>query len=117
MLWEGHSIRGELPFLFDGRLPDLNIGTANGASCTPALQARLQTVLEAQDDHDFVVNGRFKGGHITRHYGDPAHGIDAVQLELSQRTYMDEASLAYDEVAAMRLQPVLGTMLAAALAA
>ena len=60
---------------------------------------------------------RSKGGHITRHYGDPANGIDAVQLELSQRTYMDEASLAYDEVAATRLQPLLGTMLEAALAA
>jgi len=118
LLWEGHSIRGSgLPFLFDGRLPDLNLGTASGASCAPQVQARVEAVLGRQAGYDWVANGRFKGGHITRHYGDPAHGIDAVQLELSQRTYMDEASLAYDEVAAMRLQPLLGTMLAAALAA
>lgn len=118
ILWEGHSIRGSgLPFLFEGRLPDLNLGTAAGASCSPALQARLEAVLAAQDDYDWVANGRFKGGHITRHYGDPANGIDAVQLELSQRTYMDEASFAYDEVAAARLQPLLQAMLEAALAA
>ncbi len=71
-------------------------------------------MLGRQAGYDWVANGRFKGGHITRHYGDPANGIDAVQLELSQRTYMDEASLAYDEVAAARLQPLLGTMLEAA---
>lgn len=118
VLWEGHSIRGSgLPFLFDGRLPDLNLGTAGGASCSPALQARLEAVLAAQQDYDWVANGRFKGGHITRHYGDPANGIDAVQLELSQRTYMDEASFAYDEVSAARLQPLLKAMLEAALAA
>ena len=117
LLWEGHSIRGSgLPFLFDGRLPDLNLGTASGASCAPQVQARVEAVLGRQAGYDWVANGRFKGGHITRHYGDPANGIDAVQLELSQRTYMDEASLAYDEVAATRLQPLLGTMLAAALA-
>ena len=116
LLWEGHSIRGSgLPFLFDGRLPDLNLGTASGASCAPQVQARLEAVLAAQDDYDWVATGRFKGGHITRHYGDPANGIDAVQLELSQRTYMDEASLAYDEVAATRLQPLLECLQRAAL--
>lgn len=90
LLWEGHSIRGELPFLFDGRLPDLNLGTASGASCDPAVQARIETALRAQNAYDWVVNGRFKGGYITRHYGDPARGIDAVQLEIAQRIYMDE---------------------------
>ena len=117
VLWEGHSIRGELPFLFDGRLPDLNLGTANGASCTPVLQARLQAVLEAQDDHDFVVNGRFKGGHITRHYGDPGNGIEAVQLETSQRTYMDEDSYVYDDARAAGVQGVIRQLLEAALQA
>lgn len=116
VLWEGHSIRGSgLPFLFEGRLPDLNLGTANGASCAPALQARIEQVLAAQDEYDWVVNGRFKGGHITRHYGDPADGIDAVQLEISQRTYMDEDSFAYDERKAGRLQPLLRRLLDAAL--
>ena len=117
VLWEGHSIRGSgLPFLFEGRLPDLNLGTATGTSCSHALQARLEAVLAAQTDYDWVANGRFKGGHITRHYGAPADGIEAVQLETSQRTYMDEHSSAYDESGASRLQPLLQDLLVAALA-
>ena len=115
-LWEGHSIRGSgLPFLFDGRLPDLNLGTAGGTSCSPGLQHRLESVLAAQADYDFVANGRFKGGHITRHYGDPADGIDAVQLEISQRCYMDEDSFAYDEEKAVALQALLQRLLAVTL--
>ncbi len=117
LLWEGHSIRGSgLPFLFEGRLPDLNLGTANGASCSPALQARIEAELAAQTDYDWIANGRFKGGHITRHYGDPANGIDAVQLEISQRTYMDEDSFDYDEARAARLQSLLRALLRACLA-
>ena len=117
VLWEGHSIRGsDLPFLFEGRLPDLNLGTATGASCSPALQARLEAELAGQTAYDWVANGRFKGGHITRHYGAPGEGIDAVQLETSQRTYMDEDSFAYDESRASRLQPLLHRLLTASLA-
>ena len=116
VLWEGHSIRGELPFLFEGRLPDLNLGTANGASATPALQQRLEAVLAAQSRYDWVHNGRFRGGYITRHYADPARGIQAVQLEISQRVYMDEASFEYDEARAVQAQQVIRTLLAAALA-
>ena len=116
LLWEGHSIKGSgLPFLFDGRLPDLNLGTASGASCSPALQARLESTLATQKDYDFIVNGRFKGGHITRHYGDPAKGIDAVQLETSQRNYMDETSFGYDEARAAQLQVLLRSLFEAAL--
>lgn len=116
VLWEGHSIRGsDLPFLFEGRLPDLNLGTAAGASCSPQLQARLEAVLGGQTDYDWVANGRFKGGHITRYYGRPAEGVDAVQLEISQRNYMDEDSFSYDEAKADRLQHVLRSMLQAAL--
>lgn len=116
VLWEGHSIKGELPFLFDGRLPDLNLGTADGASCTPQLQARLQAVLAAQDDYDFVANGRFKGGYITRHYGDPANGVEAVQLEISQRNYMDEDSFAWMPERAEKLQILLRSLLETTLA-
>jgi N-formylglutamate deformylase len=115
VLWEGHSIRGSgLPFLFDGRLPDLNLGTAGGASCSPALQATLEAVLSAQSGYDWVANGRFKGGHITRRYGDPANGVDAVQLEISQRNYMDEDAFAYDEAKAAKLQALLRALLEAA---
>lgn len=116
VLWEGHSIRSVVPFLFEGRLPDFNLGTANGASCSPALQQRLVDVLEAQADHSFVVNGRFKGGYITRHYGRPADGIEAVQLELAQATYMDEASFLYDADLAARPQALIRRLLVAALA-
>ncbi len=115
VLWEGHSIRSVVPFLFDGRLPDFNLGTANGASCSPALQGKLMEILDAQSDYSFVANGRFKGGHITRHYGDPANGIDAVQLELAQLNYMDEESFAYDEAKAQSLQVVIRRLLASLL--
>ncbi|MBW8823242.1 MAG: N-formylglutamate deformylase [Xanthomonadales bacterium] len=116
VVWEGHSIRGELPFLFDGRLPDFNLGTVGGASCRPELQQRLETVLQAQDGYTHVVNGRFKGGYITRHYADPANDIDAVQLELAQRTYMDEQRVEWDDLKAQRLQRVLQALLETALA-
>jgi N-formylglutamate deformylase len=115
VLWEGHSIRGELPFLFEGRLPDMNLGTADGSSCSPGLQERLEAVLAAQDEYDFVVNGRFKGGHITRHYGDPVAGVEAVQMETSQRAYMDEETFEYDEAKAARAQVLLRRMLEAVL--
>jgi N-formylglutamate deformylase len=95
VLWEGHSIRSVVPFLFDGRLPDINLGTSSGASCSPELQQRLASVLERQSDYSFIVNGRFKGGYITRHYGRPAEGVQAVQLDLAQLNYMDEDSFVY----------------------
>ena len=117
VLWEAHSIRGTLPWLFEGRLPDLNLGTASGASCSAALQARLDAVLAAQADYDVAVNGRFKGGYITRHYGRPDAGVDAVQLEISQRCYMDETSFDWEPARAARLQPLLRRLLATALAA
>jgi N-formylglutamate deformylase len=111
VLWEGHSIRSQVPMLFDGRLPDLNLGTAAGASCGAALQQRLQQRLEQQSDYSFVLNGRFKGGYITRHYGQPQQHVHAVQLELAQAIYMDETSFAYDEVKASALQQSLRALL------
>ncbi|MCR6662013.1 MAG: N-formylglutamate deformylase [Luteimonas sp.] len=115
VLWEGHSIKGDLPFLFDGLLPDLNLGTANGVSCSPALQSRLEAVLSAQGDYGWVHNGRFKGGHITRHYGNPDNGIDAVQLEISQRIYMDEETFEYDQTKAVNTQDVIRRLLSSVL--
>jgi len=116
LLWEGHSIRAEVPFLFEGVLPDLNIGTSSGTSCAPELQARLEAVLSAQRNYTWVANGRFKGGYITRQYGRPSEGVDAVQLELAQKNYMDEDSFEYDEARATRLLPTLRALLGAALA-
>ena len=116
VLWEGHSIRGVVPFLFEGCLPDLNLGTAGGTSCSPSLQFRLESVLASQVRYDFVVNGRFKGGYITRQYGDPANGIDAVQLEISQRIYMDEDSFAWNHAKAAQTQEVLRALLGCVLA-
>ena len=111
VLWEGHSIRGMVPFLFEGRLPDFNLGTANGASCSPALQQRLAATLAAHGAYSHVVNGRFKGGYITRHYGNPAERVDAVQLELAQSNYMDEDSFRYLPERAAATQVVLRELL------
>jgi N-formylglutamate deformylase len=115
LLWEGHSIRSIVPFLFEGRLPDLNVGTSGGASCAPGVQLRIEAELAAQQDYSWVINGRFKGGYITRHYGRPDAGVDAVQLELAQLNYMDEERFAYDEARAAQLQPLLRRVLQAAL--
>jgi N-formylglutamate deformylase len=90
LLFDAHSIRGHIAHLFDGRLPDFNLGTFNGASCDAELAASLETICASASDYSHVLNGRFKGGHITRHYGNPADNIHAVQLELVQGTYMDE---------------------------
>ncbi len=111
VLWEGHSIRSEVPYLFDGRLPDFNLGTAGGASCSGGLQRKLVHVLEAQKDYSFVANGRFKGGYITRNYGKPIDGIEAIQLELVQGNYMNEQTFEYDEAKASRVQAVIRTLL------
>jgi N-formylglutamate deformylase len=116
VLWEGHSIRSVVPFLFDGRLPDFNLGTAEGKSCSAALQTRLADVLAARGDYTHVVNGRFKGGYITRHYGRPDDRIDAVQLELAQLNYMDEDSFDYRENLATQTQHVLRALLERCLA-
>ena len=90
LLFDAHSIRSVVPHLFDGKLPDFNLGSFNGASCDPQLAARLVGICAAHPAYSHVLNGRFKGGHITRHYGDPAQDIHAVQLELGQCTYMEE---------------------------
>ena len=115
VLWDGHSIRSEVPYLFEGRLPDFNLGTAAGSSCSPALQQKLEAVLAGQRDYSWIANGRFKGGHITRHYGRPRDGIEAVQLELAQCNYMDEDSFAWDATRAAPTQALIRRLLEATL--
>lgn len=118
VLWDAHSIASVMPRFFDGKLPDLNLGTADGRSCAPAMQAAAQAVMASQSAFTHISNGRFKGGHITRHYGAPGAGVHALQLEMCQSTYMDEtAPFGYRPDLAARVQPLLQRMLNAVLEA
>lgn len=116
VLWDAHSILSTIPLLFEGRLPDLNLGTADGRSCSPARASRLQQRLSAQSGFSFVVNGRFKGGYITRHYGNPGAGIEAVQLEIAQAAYLEEARTPqFDHTRAAPLRALLRELVRCAL--
>jgi N-formylglutamate amidohydrolase len=110
LLWDAHSISSIVPRLFDGELPELNLGSNGGASCAKQLEC---AVAEAADDSPYsaVVNARFKGGYITRNYGDPENHIHALQLEIAQRTYMDEKTGTFDGQKAATLQDTLKKML------
>ncbi|MYM25591.1 N-formylglutamate deformylase [Duganella sp. FT135W] len=115
VLWDAHSIASHVPRFFEGKLPDLNFGTADGKSCDIGLSNAI--VASAQGgDCTVAVNGRFKGGHITRFYGEPAKGVHAIQLEMCQSTYMDEdAPYGYRaDLAAQVQQPLRAMMQAAA---
>ena len=115
VLWDAHSICSVLPRFFEGKLPDLNLGTADGRACAAAVQAAAEAPMAAQREFSHVSNGRFKGGWITRHYGAPDQGIHALQLEICHSTYMDEtAPFAYRTDLAARVQPLLQRMVAAA---
>lgn len=116
LLWDAHSIPSSVPRLFDGELAELNIGTNNGASCPGDMTAALAAVA-SDSPHSSAVNARFKGGYITRHYGEPAKGVCAVQLEIAQRSYMDEATRVFDPEKARRLRGTLRGMLDALLSA
>lgn len=118
LLWDGHSIESELPWLFEGRLPDLNLGSNQGTACGAALRDAVAGVLAAQQDYTQIVDGRFKGGHITRHYGRPAQGIHALQMEMVQAIYMLEdkahpAPRPLLEARVDRLRPLLQRLLQA----
>ena len=120
ILYDCHSIRAHIPFLFAGRLPDFNIGTADGTSCDPRVE---RTVLEAVAsasrslpdafDGGHVLNGRFRGGWTTRHYGRPADGLHAIQMELAQATHLEAEAppFALSDARAARLRPVLSDIL------
>lgn len=116
LLFDAHSIASRIPRLFDGQLPDLNFGTNSGRSCDELIEEHLVACAAGQKEFSWVVNGRFKGGYITRAYGNPAQGIHAVQLELAQRNYMEEeAPFAWREDRAARLQPLLEQLIRAML--
>lgn len=117
LLFDAHSIRSVIPHLFDGKLPDFNLGTFNGAACDSELASRLEALCATHPQYTHVLNGRFKGGHITRHYGHPAQDIHAVQLELCQSTYMEEVEpFRYREDLAAPTRGVLKQLLEAFLA-
>ena len=122
LLWDAHSIRSQIPWLFEGKLPDLNIGTANGGAAHESITRAVVAACasggseKGAADYTSVVNGRFKGGYITRRYGQPAQQVHALQLEMCQCTYMEEhMPFTYNEAKASAVQPLLQTMLVAAL--
>lgn len=116
VLWDAHSIASVLPRFFAGKLPDLNLGTARGASCSNSLQAVVESALQPQRTYSWVANGRFTGGYITRRYGRPRDGIHALQMEMCQCTYMNEAApFAFRDDLASGMRPVLRAMVEAAL--
>ncbi len=111
LLWDAHSIKAHVPRFFDGQLPDLNLGSGNGTSCGLHMAEGLLAIANSSP-YSSVLNGRFKGGYITRHYGDPDNDIHAIQLEISQTTYMDEApTFIFRENLAARLRPTLKAMI------
>ena len=120
VLLDGHSIVSEAPRFFSGRLPDLNLGTADGASCDPTLADAAFAVLAGARGFTAVHNGRFKGGYITRHYGRPAEGVHALQLEMAQSCYMEEIvesrHAEYDSERATPLKKVLESLIQTLLA-
>jgi N-formylglutamate deformylase len=88
ILYDCHSIRSHIPFLFEGKLPDFNVGTNEGNSCSPEIASAVGRIVFAARGYDAVINGRFKGGWTTRHYGRPQLGIHAIQMELTQSSHL-----------------------------
>ncbi|MEW4456752.1 N-formylglutamate deformylase [Roseibium algicola] len=115
ILYDCHSIRSVVPFLFEGTLPDFNTGTNNGTTCASAIEAAVVACTQAAEGYTSILNGRFKGGWTTRHYGRPAEGFHAIQMELAQKTHLatEDTPFAYDEAKADRLRTHLKDILSA----
>lgn len=112
ILYDCHSIRSLVPYLFDGKLPDFNIGTNSGASCELEIQSSIENICNNQPEYTSISNGRFKGGWTTRHYGKPETGIHAIQMELAQCNYMlEQAPWNYQPNLAEKLRVVLKQIL------
>jgi N-formylglutamate amidohydrolase len=113
-LLDAHSIRSREPLLFKGRLPDLNLGSNDGRSaCRTLIDCAVAALRHSH--YSMVVDGRFKGGYITRHYGSPADAVHALQLEMSQSAYMDEEATLWQEDKALAMQDLLRNLLDALL--
>ena len=113
VLYDCHSIRSVCPFLFEGKLPDFNIGTDNGKTCDPLMEQEVSAICAAAEGYTSVTNGRFRGGWTTRHYGQPKDGVHAIQMELTQATHLKSETLPfdYDVEKAARLRKVLQQIL------
>lgn len=113
LLYDCHSIRSHIPFLFHGTLPDFNIGTNEGITCAPAISETMLDICERAADYTVVLNGRFKGGWTTRHYGQPTQGLHAIQMELAQSSYLasEAPPWTFDKVRAERLRGHLKSIL------
>lgn len=113
ILYDCHSIRSHIPFLFEGKLPDFNIGTDLGKTCAPAIEAAAVDVTQNATGYTSILNGRFKGGWTTRHYGKPETGVHAIQMELAQSTHLVTESLpfAFDQAKAEQLRAHLKNLL------
>ena len=115
ILYDCHSIRSRIPFLFEGTLPDFNVGTNDGASCAPVVERIVMHIVRGVPGRTWVLNGRFKGGWTTRHYGRPGEGVHAIQMELAQSTHLaaEAPPFAWDEARAGPLRETLGAILRA----
>jgi N-formylglutamate deformylase len=112
ILYDCHSIRSLVPYLFDGQLPDFNVGTNSGQSCSSDLESIVLNACASEKQYSHVLNGRFKGGWTTRHYGNPQAGLHAIQMELAQRNYMlEQAPWSYDASKAESLRVCLRNIL------
>ncbi|MGR3620770.1 N-formylglutamate deformylase [Pseudophaeobacter sp.] len=113
ILYDCHSIRSEIPFLFEGSLPDFNTGTNMGQTCDPQIEAIVVEACSQASGYSSVLNGRFKGGWTTRHYGRPTEGLHAIQMELAQSTYLTQEAepWAYDQTKADGLRKHLHIIL------
>lgn len=107
ILIDCHSIKSKVTRFFDGQLPDINIGTNSGESCSQEFSDKIENTLKTQNKYSYVFNGRFKGGYITRHYGKPKQNIHTIQIELSQINYLDENNNRYVPEKAEQLKTLL----------
>jgi len=103
LLIDAHSIDDVVPRFFTGTLPNINVGTFAGKSCDAKYKNIITDALSQQGIYSWVINDRFKGGYITRHYGQPKNHVHAIQLEHGKSIYArDLQNLSNDAIALRR---------------